>query len=138
MNAYRLTIGTKHYDTRTAHYVGTWGNVVTDTYSLYRKRTGEYFLLADNGEGDATIQPLDYEQARDLAAKNLDSDAYEEEFGDGGSEVGSKLVGVRVPSETAKSFARLAAIRGIGKGQLMTELVRLGWDAFNKNPENRA
>lgn len=95
-------IGGKMYDTETAREVGEWDNglggggdfhAVEET--LYRKRTGEYFLYGYGGpmskyaepygssgwQWGAKIRPLTYEEAREWAEQCLDADAYQEEFG---------------------------------------------------------
>lgn len=94
-------IGGKMYNTDTATMVGEH----TESYpgefdwvceTLYRKKTGEYFI---HGEGHAAsryaepaalggwapgerIMPYSYEQARKWAEENLDADEYQAEFGE--------------------------------------------------------
>lgn len=92
------------YDTNTAKDVGEWSNgySVSDfkhVYeTLYRKRTGEYFLHGQGGpmskyavktgsnswSGGEKIIPLEYESARKWAEDKLDADDYIAEFGDPG------------------------------------------------------
>ena len=90
------------YDTDTAKNVGQWSNGggwrdfrhVEET--LYRKRTGEFFLHGAGGPmtcyakqvecggglfGDEKIIPLTDSEAREWAEKNLDADEYAEIFG---------------------------------------------------------
>ena len=94
-------IGGKLYDTETAREVGEWDNGLSggdfglEVETLYRKRTGEYFLHGWGGAASryakqvgtstwgagAEIRPLTYEQAREWAERKLDADAYQEEFG---------------------------------------------------------
>lgn len=96
----KKVISGKLYDTETAERVATWdnGKYTSDfTYyaeSLYRKRTGEFFLY---GEGHANskyaksygsnewgwgekIIPMTYEAAQKWA-EQLDGDEYEKIFG---------------------------------------------------------
>lgn len=91
----------KLYDTEKAREVAHWSNIsnVTDFHwfceTLYRKRTGEYFV---HGEGNAMspyaescgqsqwmggerITPLSYEAARTWMEEHADADEYEAEFG---------------------------------------------------------
>ncbi len=94
-------INGKLYDTATANCVGTWCNTGNDsdfTYcqeSLYRKRTGEYFLYGYGGpyskyayvHGDdrgynEVIMPLKYEAAQKWAEEKLDGDQYIAIFGE--------------------------------------------------------
>ena len=63
--------------------------------TLYKKRTGEYFLYCSGGAmsrystivsgsavGTEVIKPLDYAEAQNFAEKFLDSDTYQAEFGE--------------------------------------------------------
>lgn len=93
-------INGKVYDTSTAHFAGSWDNGVygdLDSVSetLYRKRTGEFFILGEGGartkyakfsgdnrwSGGAQIIPLTWDSARQWAEEHLDPDAYEDMFG---------------------------------------------------------
>lgn len=97
----RKIIKGRLYDTDTAHMVGEHedgypGDFNYTCETLYRKKTGEYFV---HGEGNAAsryaepsgqsnwgpgqrIMPYTYDQAREWAEKNLDADEYEAEFGE--------------------------------------------------------
>ena len=95
-------INGKKYDTETAKEVGYWSNGgswrdfshVQET--LYRKKTGEYFLFGEGGPqtryavstgqnswtGGEKITPLTHENARQWAEEHLDGDEYEAIFGE--------------------------------------------------------
>lgn len=93
-------INGKLYDTDTANCVGDWCNTSNGsnfTYyheSLYRKRTGEYFLYGYGGpyskyalHGDdkgysKVIIPLKYEAAQKWAEEKLNRDQYIAIFGE--------------------------------------------------------
>lgn len=94
-------INGKKYDTETATEVGSWWNgLSTGDFSncretLYRKRTGEYFLYGRGGPmsrysqsygnmtgGGEKIIPLTEAEARKWTEKHLDGDEYEEIFGE--------------------------------------------------------
>lgn len=89
-------IGGKKYDTETAKYLANWANgyAHNDPHyvaeSLYRKRTGEFFLYGEGGamtkyaetiadnlpdEGEQII-PLTDDEAKDWAESHLDDDEY--------------------------------------------------------------
>lgn len=92
------------YDTNTAKEIGEWSNgySVSDFdhlyETLYKKRTGEYFLHGQGGplskyaveignnlwSSGEKIIPLEYESAREWAEDKLDADDYIAEFGDPG------------------------------------------------------
>ena len=84
-------INNKVYDTETANYIGSWDNGYPGndfsylSKSLYRKKTGEYFLYMEGGaftecaesDGNMTcggekIVPLSIEQARKFAFEYLE------------------------------------------------------------------
>ena len=94
-------INGKKYDTDTAKPVVEWNNGrnYTDfgwcSETLYRKRTGEFFLHGQGGArsiygkwvGDCVcngedISPLSLEEAKEWAEENLSADKYEEIFGE--------------------------------------------------------
>ena len=80
-------INNKLYDTDTAKAVSSridLGSVEGVFYgkTLYRKRTGEYFVYRE-GYRDMTdgIEPLSYDEARCWAEEHLGVEEYEAEFG---------------------------------------------------------
>ena len=98
-------INGKRYDTDKAEPVGEAGNGLypgdLDYYceTLYRKRTGEFFLHAEGGPrsrcakrdgsgwiGGEEIQPVSYDEARKWAESNLTADEYEATFGEAGDD----------------------------------------------------
>ena len=102
-------INGKLYDTDTAKEVGSWANYGSwrdfnhMEETLYRKRTGEFFLFGEGGpstkyarrteqnmwSGGSQIIPLSPEAAREWAEEHLNADDYAELFGmpdEGGEE----------------------------------------------------
>lgn len=83
----RKVIKGKLYDTGKAREVGYWSNGWGGSdyrsRTLYRKRTGEYFLLEQFGEYESreSIVPLAYDEARTWGEQHLETDDYEAEFG---------------------------------------------------------
>lgn len=97
----KKVINNKLYDTETAKEVGFWENAgswsdfshVEET--LYRKKTGEFFLYGEGGAstkyavsegqnswtGGSKIIPITVEAAREWAEKKLDADKYAAIFG---------------------------------------------------------
>jgi len=83
-------INGKKYDTETAHKLIKTG-VAFDNYghdvctaTLYRKRTGEYFLYTEDSVSETVgIRPLlTLTEAKAWAEKHLDVNEYEEIFGE--------------------------------------------------------
>lgn len=137
-------INRRKYDTETAAMVGEWSNmydVRNFSYfceTLYRKRSGEYFL---HGEGNASskyaesagqnqwsggsrIIPLSYESAREWAESHLEPDEYEAEFGEVDEDSDETVVlSVRVSPAAKAALDRLAAKTGRAKGDLVAEAI---------------
>ena len=92
----------KMYNTETAEECGFWSNGYSRSdfdfceETLYRKKTGEYFLYGEGGPrtrysrecsrnswcGGEEIVPLTEDEARNWAEHHLDADKYIEVFGD--------------------------------------------------------
>lgn len=92
-------INGKKYDTETAKAVGSWDNenpginYVEET--LYRKKTGEYFLHGEGGPNSRygemygesymygeRITPVTEDEAKSWTERKLNGDKYEEIFGE--------------------------------------------------------
>lgn len=136
----RKIIANKSYDTDTAVLVGEWNNREYGSFdyvaeSLYRKRTGEYFL---HGEGGArsryaeshgnnswgageTITPLNIESAAEWAESHLTADAYESEFGEVAE--GDKLTSLHLSTSAYKKLSLAAAKRGMSRSVIVELLI---------------
>lgn len=96
----RKVIKGKLYDTDTARPIVTWSVGYSSDFShisetLYRKKTGEYFLHGEGGPmsayrescgqsqwmGGEAIRPLTYGEAKAWTEEHADADVYEREFG---------------------------------------------------------
>lgn len=95
-------INGKKYNTDTAEFIWTISPVANHRdfkfyeESLYRKRTGEYFLAGNGGpltkysrlncqglcEGGEKIIPVSIEEAKEWCERNLSVEGYEELFGE--------------------------------------------------------
>lgn len=95
-------INGKKYNTETAKEMGCWSNNYSYgdfnycRESLYRKKTGEYFLYGVGGamskysqscgqnswSGGEKIMPMTESEAKRWAEKHLTADEYEEIFGE--------------------------------------------------------
>ena len=129
-------INRKLYDTDTAQEIGRDGNgynasdfnCVLET--LYRKRTGEYFLHGEGGarsryasrEGNmwgwgAQIIPLTYDEAQEWAEKHLTADEYAEAFGmpDEGDDSKTVLT-ITLPTTKAAALRQAAEKAGMSIG----------------------
>ena len=134
----------KKYDTETAYMVGQWENMydVSNFHyfseSLYKKRTGEYFLHGEGGamskyaetigqnewRGGEKIIPLTYDNARKWAEEHLGVDVYEAEFGEVSEDDDTTIaVTVRVPQSTKDAIDKLAARTGRTRGDIVSAAI---------------
>lgn len=94
-------INGRKYDTETAKEIGYWsngypcGNFNWCQETLYKKKTGEYFLYGEGGAltqysrdtwdgrtGSSQIIPMTEESAKEWAVEHLECDEYEALFGE--------------------------------------------------------
>ena len=137
-------INGRKYDTDTAREVGYWSN--TSDFSdfhwccetLYRKRTGEYFLYGEGGAmsryaqacgqnswcGGDRIMPMTYDEATQWAEDHLDADEYEAEFGEVSEDDSEVMISVRVSATAKTALDREVARTGRTQGDILTELLR--------------
>lgn len=95
----RKVINGKKYDTNTAKWIGWYSHLPASDFrhvseTLYRKRTGEFFLHGSGGPmtdyrkrcqdgswiGDDKIVPMTHDEAKEWAKEHLDLDVYWENF----------------------------------------------------------
>ena len=134
-------INNKLYDTETAKELGSWENMADVrnfnyfTETLYRKRTGEFFLHGDGGpatkyavsigqnqwSGGQKIIPLTVEAARSWAEQHLDADEYAQVFGMPDEAAEKVTLIAQVDSTLGQKVRELAAERGISVKALITE-----------------
>jgi hypothetical protein len=113
-------INNKRYNTDSAKKLIEWDNGMVDqmmefySQELYRKKSGEYFLLSEGGaktvyaeavgvdswQGGSRIDPMTYDEARKWAEEHASAKVFEECFGV--PEEGTCFVTVEI-SNAAKS-----------------------------------
>ena len=127
----RKVIKGRLYDTDKATMVAEHTENYPNDFSyvcetLYRKRTGEYFLHGRgnantryatpvggmNWSGGEAIRPLSYEDAREWMERNADVEGYEREFGEP-DEGDSHDLHVLVSSEAWQAISRAARTEGV-------------------------
>ena len=136
-------INSKVYDTETAKDLGSWANGgswkdfshIEET--LYRKKTGEFFLHGEGGpmtkyavpqgqnswSGGERIMPLSYAEAKAWAEEHLDGDDYERIFGAVVEDETRSVVTYSLASSTAETIRRKAAEMGISASEYIERLV---------------
>lgn len=125
-------INGKKYDTETAKAVGEWSNAGSwrdfshMEETLYRKKTGEFFLFGEGGPatkyavsagqnswtGGEKIIPLTYENARQWAEEHLDADEYEAVFGEVVEDDSRVSATFRLSASTLEALRRKAGSTG--------------------------
>ena len=139
----KKVINGKLYDTEKAQRLASWENI-QDVRSfshmeetLYRKRTGEYFL---HGEGEARtryarqyesnmwghgeeIVPLTVQAAQKWAEEHLDGDEYEKIFGTVDEESEDVLLTFKAPAALDRKLGDKATALGISKSELLRQLI---------------
>lgn len=137
-------INNKVYDTETAQEMGSWANTwdtrdfhrVAET--LYRKRTGEYFLHGEGGpmtqyartvgqnewSSGERIMPLTLSEAKAWAEEHLDGDEYETIFGIPDEDAGTVQLGVYVAADVAAMTRERAAAAGMSLSAYVESVLR--------------
>lgn len=129
----------RSYDTDKAEELASIDNGIAgidhESETLYRKRTGEYFIHGVGGShtkyaqplGDGRwssgelIHPLAYDQAQQWAEDHLDGDAYEAIFG--AVEDGQVAMTISISTATKAKLERYAARHGIPQVKVIEDLI---------------
>lgn len=118
----------RKYDTKTAKEVGcyenagTWRDFSHYEETLYKKRTGEYFLYGEGGpmtryaeqvdnnswSGGSEIRPLTFKEAQEWAEEHLSSSEYEAEFGEVQEDGSRTAVNITLPTAMMEALKREA------------------------------
>lgn len=136
-------INNKVYDSEKATRVGDWDNgllysdfgYVSET--LFRKRTGEYFLLGDGGAmskyavhgggnswgGGTKIIPLTYANAKEWAEAHLSAETYESEFGAVAEDDSLTTLSISIRSDVAETLRRKAKEHGLSLSKYVESLI---------------
>lgn len=136
-------INGKKYDTETAKSVGSWSN--HRSYrdfswckeTLYRKKTGEFFLHGEGGPmtkyaepangnmrgSGENIRPMTFDEAREWAEENLDGDEYEEIFGEIEDDGTNCLISAVVKASSRDRLRREAEKSGRSIGEILDALI---------------
>lgn len=137
-------INGKVYDTDTAKELGTWCNAGTwrdfnhIEETLFRKKTGEFFLHGEGGpatkyaqavdqnswSGGERIMPMTFAESREWAEKHLDADEYEAIFGTVTEDESRVQVCYSLSAATVETIKRKAAELGISASAYIEQLVK--------------
>ncbi len=136
-------INGKVYDTATAQCVGEWSNPYTRRdfnwveETLYRKRTGEFFIFGEGGPrsqyakevgtrqwaSGERIMPLTWDEAREWAEEKLSADEYEQAFGEVADDDSKAYLNAYIPTSCIEYAKRAAAKQGINLSTYIESLI---------------
>lgn len=135
-------INGRMYDTKTAREIGSdsWGSRRDHQYwseTLYKKRTGEFFLHGVGGpasryaerieqnmwSGGEQIIPLSYGKAREWAEEHLSAEEYQAVFGAVSEDAEDVYLHVRIAAETDAKLRRIAGEKGISITAALEEII---------------
>lgn len=134
----------KVYDTDTATKLGVWwssNDVRSFSHceeTLYRKRTGEYFLYGYGGPmtkyaraegqnswtGGERIMPMSYDEARTWAEEHLETGEYEAAFGEVTEDESEYALYVKLPMPVADKLRRIASQQGKALRDVLVDLIQ--------------
>lgn len=137
-------IGGKLYDTEKAKELGAWRNAGSwrdfshKEETLYRKKTGEFFLHGQGGpmtnyaeatganswSGGERIMPLTFQEARKWAEEKLQADEYEAIFGEVVEDESKATVCYNLSIAAAETVKRRAAELGISASAYIESLIK--------------
>lgn len=126
-------INGKLYNTETAQEVASystndsWRDFSHVEETLYKKRTGEYFLFGEGGPASkyarrvesnswssgSSIIPLSYDDAKQWAEDHLDADDYMKEFGPVAEDDSRVSLNLSLPVSVVETIRREAKQKGI-------------------------
>ena len=112
---------------------GNYGDLGHWSETLYRKRTGEFFIYGEGGpmskyakslgqnewSGSEDIIPVSTEAAQRWAEEYLDGDTVEKVFGVIDDDQSKKITSFSLSEATLEKIARLAAEKGISKSDVV-------------------
>lgn len=136
-------ISGKVYDTDTAKELGSFrspggpGDFSHYEETLYRKKTGEFFLYGIGGpmsryakadglnswSGGDRIMPMSFAEAREWAETNLDAEDYEEIFGEVTEDDSRVQVCYSLSAAAVETIRRRAAEAGISASAYIESLL---------------
>ncbi len=139
----KITKGRK-YDTETAREVGSysngggWGDFRHYEETLYRKRTGEYFLHGKGGpmtkyakaegqnswSGGSDIIPLTFDEAREWAEEHMDAEDYETEFGEVAEDDSRAALNLSLPVALIEALRREAVEKNMTLSALVEQKLK--------------
>ena len=142
-NSMKKIINGKLYNTDTAERMGTWDNGIYGDLdsveeTLYRKRTGEFFLCGEGGarsryaistgnnfwSGGSEIIPLTWEAAREWAEKHLNADNYEQIFGEVSEDDSRTVITLSLSTGAIEKAKRAAAQASMSLSSYIESLIK--------------
>lgn len=134
MKSMKKVIRGRVYNTATASEIGSTSGTGE---TLYRKRTGEYFLYCfggamskygawhgNTGESGTAIKPLAYDEAKEWAEKALDGEEWLAEFGNLEENGDRTTLNISITVGAADIVKRAAQKKGKSVSETIEVLIR--------------
>lgn len=136
-------INGKVYDTDTAKAVGEWSNGLTwrdfgcIEETLYKKRTGEYFLFGEGGamtgyaervggngySGGSRIMPYTFDEAKRWCEEKLTAEGYEAEFGAVAEDESRRQICISISTTASETLKRRSSEAGLSVSAYIESLI---------------
>lgn len=116
----------RRYDTATAERICEIKTGIGRWEELYKKRTGEFFLVRWTqwaGQTD-TIEPLSFESAMKWVAENMDADDYEKHFGKVDESGEKTQVCISLDKGLVEKMKRIASNKGMSASELISQIIK--------------
>lgn len=113
------------YDTETAKQIGYDNDNPTGNWkeTLYRKKTGEFFVQHWDAWNGGKIDPISFNTAKEWLEKHGSAEQYAEVFGEPDENEEDVLLGIRVSAVAAAKLKRIAAETGKPQNRIVEELI---------------
>lgn len=121
-------INGKVYDTDTAKYIGSDNDQPTGNWgeTLYRKKTGEFFIDHWDVWSERRIEPMTFKAAQKWTEEHLSAETYIELFGEPDESGEAVTLGIQVSAEAAAKLKREAARNGISQREQLEKWIMNG------------
>lgn len=118
-------INGKVYSTETAKQIGYDNDNQTGNWeeTLYRKKTGEFFVQHWDAWNGGCINPISFKEAQKWLEDHGSAEQYAEVFGEPDEDSEDILLGIRVSASAAAKLKRIAAENGVTQSALLDKWI---------------
>ena len=118
-------INSRVYDTDTAKQVGYDNDNPKGNWeeTLYRKKTGEFFVQHWDAWNGGGIEPISFNAAKKWMEEHGSAEQYAAVFGEPDEDAEDVMLGVRVSAAAAAKLKRISAESGKPQNKIIEELI---------------